>query len=85
MQLDERHRRYWRKTLALTAGLLLVWSAVTFGVSYFARSLSFYFFGWPFSFWIGAQGAPLLYVLIIGVYAWIMNRMDAADELDRRD
>ena len=76
MQLTERHRQYWRRTRALTALLLLVWLLVTFGVSYFARALSFSFFGWPFSFWMGAQGALLVYGLIIGFYAWYMNRMD---------
>ena len=72
----ERHRSYWRKTLGVTAVLLLIWFAVTFGVGYFARALSFSFLGWPFSFWVGAQGAMLVYGLIIGFYAWYMNRLD---------
>ena len=76
MRPTERHRRYWRKTLAVTAMLLLVWFVVTFGVGYFARALSFRFFGWPFSFWVGAQGALLVYGAIIGFYAWYMNRLD---------
>ena len=69
MQSTERHRRYWRKTRLVTAILLLIWFVVTFGVAYFARALSFQFFGWPFSFWVGAQGALLVYGLIIGFYA----------------
>ncbi|ABE44954.1 DUF4212 domain-containing protein [Polaromonas sp. JS666] len=76
MQLTDSQRRYWRKNLVLTAALLLIWAVVTFGVSYFARALSFRFFGWPFSFWMGAQGALLVYCLIIGVYAWYMNHLD---------
>ena len=76
MQPADSHRRYWRKNLVVTAVLLLVWFSVTFGVSYFARALSFRFFGWPFSFWMGAQGALLVYCLIIGFYAWYMNRLD---------
>ena len=76
MQSTERHRRYWRKTRLVTAILLLIWFVVTFGVAYFARALSFQFFGWPFSFWVGAQGALLAYGLIIGFYAWYMNRLD---------
>lgn len=76
MQPTENHRRYWRKNLLLSALLLLIWFGVTFGVSYFARSLSFHFFGWPFSFWVGAQGALLVYCLLIGFYAWYMNRLD---------
>ena len=85
MQPTERHRRYWRKTLAVTCGLLLVWYAVTFGVGYFARSLNFRFFGWPFSFWVGAQGALLVYGLIIGFYAWYMNRLDVEHDVQEGD
>lgn len=76
MQPTDNHRRYWRKNLGVTAALLLVWFAVTFGVSYFARALSFTVFGWPFSFWMGAQGALVIYCLIVGFYAWYMNRLD---------
>ena len=71
------HSSYWRKTRIVTGVLLVLWFAVTFGVSFFARVLSFSFFGWPFSFWMGAQGALLVYCLIIGFYAWYMNRLDA--------
>ncbi|WP_332778454.1 DUF4212 domain-containing protein [Polaromonas sp.] len=76
MPLSENRRRYWRKNLLVTALLLALWFTVTFGVSYFARALNFSFFGWPFSFWMGAQGALLVYCLIIGFYAWYMNRLD---------
>ncbi|HEY8356893.1 MAG TPA: DUF4212 domain-containing protein [Ramlibacter sp.] len=68
---------YWRKNLRMTAILLVVWFVVTFVVGWFARDLAFDFFGWPFSFWMGAQGALVVYVAIIGFYAWYMNRLDA--------
>jgi len=70
------HSAYWRKTLRLTAALLALCLLVTFGCAYFARDLSFTLFGWPFSFWVGAQGAPIAYLLIIGCYAWRMHRLD---------
>ena len=76
MQLTEKHRQYWRKNLNITAILLAIWFFVTFVVGYFARDLSFNFFGWPFSFWVGAQGALVVYVVIIGYYAWYMNKLD---------
>ena len=49
---------------------------ITFVVSYYARELSFNFFGWPFSFWMGAQGALVIYILIIGFYARYMGKLD---------
>lgn len=76
MASTDNHRRYWQKNLRITASLLAVWFVVTFVVSYFARELSFQFFGWPFSFWMGAQGSLVVYCLIIAGYAWYMNRLD---------
>ena len=75
-QLSERHHEYWRKNLRITAILLAIWFVVTYVVSFFARELSFTFFGWPFSFWMGAQGALVVYVAIIWYYARYMNRLD---------
>lgn len=85
MNAAEQRRRHWRKTLRLTAALLMVWFLVSFVAVYFARDLNFTFFGWPFSFWLGAQGGPLLYGLIIGLYAWAMNRLDVAHDLNEVD
>ena len=76
MQLTDGHREYWRKTLRVTAILLAIWFVVTFVVSYYARELSFNFFGWPFSFWMGAQGSLVIYILIIGFYARYMGKLD---------
>ena len=69
-------KQYWQKTLSLTFGLFLAWFAISFGPSFFARNLNFNFFGWPFSFYMGAQGSLLLFLLIIWFYAWRMNRLD---------
>lgn len=76
MQLTQKHREYWRKNLTITAILLLIWFVVTFVVGFYARDLSFNFFGWPFAFWMGGQGALAIYVAIIWYYAHYMNRLD---------
>ena len=76
MQLTESHRHYWQKNLNITAVLMALWFVVTFVVSYFARDLSFTFFGWPFSFWMASQGSLIVYVVIIWFYARYMNQLD---------
>ena len=76
MELTESHRLYWRKNLNITAVLLAIWFVVTFVVGYMARDLNFTFFGWPFSFWMGAQGSLIVYVVIIWFYARYMNQLD---------
>ena len=79
-------RQYWQKNLSLTAALLSIWFVVTFVASYYARELDrITVFGFPLGFYMGAQGALIIYALIIGFYAWYMNRLDGefgADEAD---
>lgn len=68
---------HWRRTRRLTVALLLLWLATTFGTGYFARELSSITVGaWPLSFYLAAQGAALVYLAILGVYALIMSRID---------
>lgn len=72
----QAQQAHWRQNLTLTSVLLAVWFLVTFVHGFFARDLNFDFFGWPFSFWMTAQGAPLVYVLIVACYAWRMEQLD---------
>lgn len=82
MQTTDNQRWYWRKTLTITALMLSIWFITTFVVSYFARDLNFNFFGWPFSFWMGAQGSLIIYVAIIWFYARYMNKLDIEHGVD---
>lgn len=70
--------RYWPRLRRMTAFLLVIWFLVSFGLTYFARELSFLFLGWPFSFWVASQGALLVYLVLIAFYAWYANRLDEA-------
>jgi len=77
MQLTEKHKEYWQKNLRLTGILLAIWFVVTFVIGWFARDLqSFTFLGFPFSFYMGAQGSLIIFVLIIWYYARTMNKLD---------
>lgn len=74
---NDADQAYWRGNLRLTAGLLALWFGLTFGCVFWAGELNFSLFGWPFSFWMAAQGALLVYCAIVWAYAWIMGRRDA--------
>jgi putative solute:sodium symporter small subunit len=77
MQLTDKHREYWRKNLRMTAALLAVWFVVTFVASFFARELNaITVLGFPFGFYMGAQGSLIVYVIVIWYYAHYMNRLD---------
>ena len=69
-----------RRALALKAVLLSVMVLVSFGVCFFARELSFVVMGWPVHFWMAAQGAVLVFIVIVVVYASAMSRLEAEEE-----
>ena len=86
MALTEKHHEYWRKNLVITAILLLVWFIVTFVEAWFARELnSMTFLGFPFGFYMSAQGSLAIYVIIIGIYAWYMTKLDKEYGVDEGD
>jgi putative solute:sodium symporter small subunit len=77
MQLSEKHREYWQRNVNLTMVLLAIWFVVTYVVGWFARELNgITLFGFPVGFYMGAQGALVIYVVIIFYYAKVMNRRD---------
>ena len=52
---------------------------MTFVVIWFAMELNeFVIAGFSLAFYVGAQGALIVYVLIVWIYARRMNRMDKA-------
>lgn len=69
---------FWRATQRLTLGLLALWLLVTLSAAWFARDLhGLRVFGFPLGYWFAAEGALLLYLAIIVVYAVAMDRLEA--------
>ncbi len=71
-------KRFWQHTTRWTAALLLAWLAVNLLVPWFARDLNrLQGFGFPVGYWLAAEGALGLYLLIILVYVVVMERLEA--------
>jgi putative solute:sodium symporter small subunit len=86
MELSAKHHEYWRKNLVITAVLLTIWFIVTFVEGWYARELnSITFLGFPLGFYMSAQGSLVIYVVIIGVYAWFMRKLDLEYGVDEGD
>ena len=86
MELTQRHHEYWRKNLIVTAILLFAWFVVTFVEAWYARELNdITFFGFPFGFYMSAQGSLAIYVIIIGIYALYMRKLDLEYGVDEGD
>lgn len=66
-----------RKVRRLTHVSLWVWMAVTLVPIYGARRLHFEIWGWPFNFWMAAQGCVLVYLGLVVYFAWQVNRWEA--------
>lgn len=71
------HRRYWRFNLLSIGVLMALGFIVSFMVPLAAPALSkVRFAGFSLPFYIGAQGAILIYVALIVVYIVLMQRAD---------
>ena len=77
MQVTAKMQEYWKRNLRITAVLLAIWFVVTYVASLFVDALnSFSFLGFPFGFYMAAQGSLVIYVVIIFYYAKKMNKLD---------
>ena len=86
MELSAKHEEYWRKNLVVTAVLMVIWFIVTFVEGWYARELNnFTFLGFPFGFYMSAQGSLIIYVIIIWYYARYMNKLDIEYNVDEGD
>ncbi len=82
---EQARVEYWRANLRMTLVLLAIWVVVTFVAPFYARELNrVTVLGFPLGFYMAAQGTVVVDILIIGVYAWYMNRLDQRFKRSRR-
>lgn len=65
-------------SLKLHGWLLGLWFAASFGVVFFAHDLQATVAGWPVGFWFAAQGSVFIFIAIVAVFAWVVNRREGA-------
>ena len=64
---------------SLHAGLLALWFAVSFGMVFYARDIYVQMAGAPAGFWFAAQGAVLIFISLIVIFAWVENRREGPE------
>ncbi len=81
---DTERRAYWRRNLRLMAVLLTIWALVSFGAGIlFVEPLNkIVIAGFPLGFWFAQQGSIIVFVALIAVYVWRMDRLDAEFGID---
>lgn len=80
-------REYWRRNLRLMAILLAIWFIVPFGFGIlFVEQLNqVEINGFPLGFWFAQQGSIYTFLILILVYAVMMDRLDDKFGVDERD
>ena len=75
---SKNSKDYWRKNLKYLIILLSIWFTVSFGfgVILVDQLNTFQFFGFKLGFWFAQQGSIYVFVVLIFVYIYLMNRLD---------
>ena len=72
-----RPQEYWKYNVRLTAITLFIWFVVTYVAIFFAPELNnIVILGFPFGYYMGAQGSLIIFVWLIFNYAVKMNKAD---------
>jgi len=73
----EQRALYWKKNVRLTTFTLIIWFIVTYVCAFFVKELNtIVIFGFPFGYYMGAQGSLIVFVWLIFNYAFKMNKYD---------
>lgn len=82
--VEEAHARHFGRNIRLTLMLLAVWAIAGLGCGVlFADALdAFELLGFPLGFWFAQQGAIIVFVVLILVYALAMRRIDKLLEVE---
>ena len=71
-------QNYWKTNLKYLLVLLLIWFTVSFGFGILLvdQLNKIRFGGFKLGFWFAQQGAIYVFVILIFVYIYLMNRLD---------
>ena len=69
---------YWKKNLKYLVILLSIWFSVSFGFGILLvdELNQIQFFGFKLGFWFAQQGSIYLFVILIFIYIYLMNKLD---------
>jgi len=72
------NKHYWNKNLNYLKVLLLIWFMVSFGAGIIFKDLlnTISIGGFPLGFWFAQQGSVYVFVILIFIYVYLMNKLD---------
>lgn len=84
---NEKMKKYWRKNLFYLSILLSIWFTVSYlaGIIFVESLNTIKLGGFPLGFWFAQQGAIYIFVILIFVYVWLMNKLDKEFDVDEKE
>jgi len=82
---DKNAHEYWKSNIRIVLSLLAVWFFISFvcGILLVDVLESIRFGGFKLGFWIAQQGAIFVFVALIYVYIYLMDKLDDKYNLNR--
>ncbi len=83
--MEDKYKLYWKRNLALLVWLMALWFIASYGFGILlAEPLNnIQMGGFKLGFWFAQQGSQYVFILIIFIYVYMMNRLDR--EFDVRE
>ena len=77
-------KSYWKSNIKYVLILLLIWFIVSYGAGILFKDKlnEIKIGGFKLGFWFAQQGAMYVFVILIFVYVWLMNRLDKTHGFD---
>ncbi|MDP4657692.1 MAG: DUF4212 domain-containing protein [Algoriphagus sp.] len=77
-------KKYWSYNLKYLFILLTVWFSVSFGagILWVEELNKIRLGGFKLGFWFAHQGSIYVFVVLIFIYVWLMNRLDKKFNVD---
>ncbi|PHI20824.1 hypothetical protein CEQ90_05530 [Lewinellaceae bacterium SD302] len=87
MTEQENATAYWKTNLRYLGILLLIWFMVSYGCGILLvdQLNTISIGGAKLGFWFAQQGSIYVFVILIFIYVWLMNRLDRKHGLSEND
>ena len=78
MTEKEKAKFYWKENIKYVLILLLIWFLVSFGAGVILKDElnTIKIGGFKLGFWFAQQGSMYVFVVLIFVYVYLMNKLD---------
>jgi putative solute:sodium symporter small subunit len=86
MENNKTMQQYWKKNISYVLVLMSIWFIVSygFGILLVDSLNNIRLGGFKLGFWFAQQGSIYVFVILIFVYVWLMNKLDKEFDVDEK-